>query len=40
MAWGFYGRESELTYLRDILSRDRWFFVKITGRRRKLRVVG
>jgi AAA+ ATPase superfamily predicted ATPase len=32
--WGFYGRRDELDRLRDILGRDRWFFVKITGRRR------
>ncbi len=33
-AWGFYGRQDELKALRSILSRKRWFFVKITGRRR------
>lgn len=32
--WGFYGRRDELDRLRSILGRDRWFFVKITGRRR------
>ena len=34
MSWGFYGREQELHGLRDILSRNRWFFTRITGRRR------
>jgi uncharacterized protein len=34
MGWGFYGREHELLGLRDILNRNRWFFVRITGRRR------
>ncbi|MBO0700993.1 MAG: AAA family ATPase [Zavarzinella sp.] len=32
--WGFYGRRDELEKLRAILARGRWFFVKITGRRR------
>jgi uncharacterized protein len=32
--WGFYGRRDELDTLRGILTRGRWFFVKITGRRR------
>jgi uncharacterized protein len=32
--WGFYGRQSELGQLREILRRGRWFFLKITGRRR------
>jgi len=32
--WGFYGRNDEVTTLRDILDRGRWFFVKIAGRRR------
>jgi hypothetical protein len=32
--WGFYGRNSELGELRNILDRNRWFFLKITGRRR------
>ncbi len=32
--WGFYGRQNELTQLRGILSRQRWFFVQIAGRRR------
>ena len=34
MDWGFYGRRAELKQLRGILSRERWFFCKITGRRR------
>ncbi|MCA9756428.1 MAG: ATP-binding protein [Candidatus Eisenbacteria bacterium] len=34
MAWGFYGRSKELQELQDILARRRWFFVRITGRRR------
>lgn len=34
MGWGFYGRTEELEELRSILARGRWFFVKITGRRR------
>jgi uncharacterized protein len=33
-AWGFYGRGEELAQLNAVLGRDRWFFVKITGRRR------
>ena len=32
--WGFYGRRDELELLRNILSRGRWFFIKISGRRR------
>ena len=32
--WGFYGRRDELDKLRNVLDRGRWFFVKITGRRR------
>jgi AAA+ ATPase superfamily predicted ATPase len=32
--WNFYGRSPELDKLTAILSRKRWFFVKITGRRR------
>ena len=32
--WGFYGRQQELAQLRGILSRQRWFFVQIAGRRR------
>ncbi|MCC6998934.1 MAG: ATP-binding protein [Deltaproteobacteria bacterium] len=34
MAWGFYGRQEELRQLGEILARGRWFFVKLTGRRR------
>lgn len=32
--WGFYGRQEELHQLRAIFARQRWFFVRITGRRR------
>lgn len=32
--WGFYGRRTELEDLRDVLARRRWFFLKISGRRR------
>lgn len=32
--WGFYGRTREQDDLADILSRERWFFARITGRRR------
>jgi uncharacterized protein len=34
MTWGFYGRQAELRQLTEILGRGRWFFVKVTGRRR------
>ena len=34
MTWGFYGRKIELARLQEILSRKRWFFVKVIGRRR------
>ncbi|MDO8349507.1 MAG: ATP-binding protein [Planctomycetota bacterium] len=34
MAWGFYGRQPEVEDLTRILSGNRWFFVKVTGRRR------
>lgn len=34
MTWGFYGRSRELATLREILERRRWFFARITGRRR------
>ena len=34
MAWGFYGRNDELRQVQKILSRKRWFFAKMTGRRR------
>lgn len=32
--WGFYGRSEELVQLQKILGRGRWFFAKISGRRR------
>lgn len=32
--WGFYGRREELDSLCQILRRGRWFFVKVSGRRR------
>ena len=34
MSWGFYGRQAELRQLGEIFARGRWFFVKVTGRRR------
>ena len=34
MTWGFYGRQAEKRQLANILGRGRWFFVKLTGRRR------
>jgi hypothetical protein len=34
MTWGFYGRQAELRQLGEIFARGRWFFVKVTGRRR------
>lgn len=34
MSWGFYGRSTELKQLQSILGRGRWFFARITGRRR------
>ena len=33
-AWGFYGRHEEQKQLSEILKRKRWFFIKISGRRR------
>lgn len=33
-AWGFYGRTHERQDLQNILGRRRWFFARITGRRR------
>ena len=33
-AWQFYGRSPDLDRLTSILRRQRWFFAKITGRRR------
>jgi AAA+ ATPase superfamily predicted ATPase len=32
--WGFYGRSAELAALDAMLSRGRWFFLKLSGRRR------
>jgi hypothetical protein len=32
--WQFYGRKEQTRQLREIVGRGRWFFVKITGRRR------
>lgn len=32
--WAFYGRREELDKLREILRRRRWFFLKVSGRRR------
>lgn len=32
--WAFYGRRDELDSLREILRRRRWFFLKVSGRRR------
>ena len=32
--WGFYGRGEELKQLQGVFARQRFFFVKITGRRR------
>ena len=34
MAWGFYGRYDELAELHAVLQRRRWFFARVTGRRR------
>lgn len=34
MAWGFYGRSLELRQIASILARRRWFFVRVSGRRR------
>lgn len=34
MPWGFYGRSDELRLTSQIISRNRWFFAKMTGRRR------
>jgi len=33
-SWGFYGRVQELADLATVLGRGRWFFLKISGRRR------
>lgn len=32
--WQFYGRKDQLAMLAEILGRRRWFFAKVTGRRR------
>ncbi len=32
--WKFYGREEQLADLERMLGRKRWFFAKVTGRRR------
>jgi uncharacterized protein len=32
--WAFYGRRHELATLQEILRRRRWFFLKVSGRRR------
>ncbi len=32
--WAFYGRQTELGQLQEVLSRRRWFFLQISGRRR------
>ncbi|MBY0588851.1 AAA family ATPase [bacterium] len=32
--WKFYGRREQLTDLERIIARQRWFFAKVTGRRR------
>jgi len=34
VSWDFYGRSTELSALKGILERKRWFFARITGRRR------
>jgi AAA+ ATPase superfamily predicted ATPase len=34
MSWGFYGRTEELRTVAQIISRNRWYFAKMTGRRR------
>lgn len=34
MKWGFYGRADELSQLAQIIRRRRWYFAKMTGRRR------
>jgi AAA+ ATPase superfamily predicted ATPase len=33
-SWGFYGRSAELEQLEGILRRRRWFFARVSGRRR------
>ena len=32
--WNFYGREEQYADLERMLGRKRWFFAKVTGRRR------
>lgn len=32
--WGFYGRQEERRELESVLGRQRWFFLKVAGRRR------
>jgi len=32
--WLFYGRRGQLAVLAEMLARRRWFFAKLTGRRR------
>ena len=32
--WRFYGRNDQLDSLQEIIARRRWFFVKVSGRRR------
>lgn len=32
--WSFYGRQQELDQIHDVLARNRWFFLQISGRRR------
>lgn len=34
LPWGFYGRRREVGQILEILRRGRWFFLKISGRRR------
>ncbi len=34
MGWGFYGRGAELEDIQEVLGRSRFFFARITGRRR------
>jgi uncharacterized protein len=34
MEWSFYGRADELQTVTQIISRNRWYFAKMTGRRR------
>lgn len=34
MSWGFYGRQAELDALQEVLGRGRFFFLRLTGRRR------